>query len=65
MTRSHTVDFLSSGFVVKTARSAQFNEKIKAEVEQIRVLHAIYPQLMVPVLHDGLAAGRQFYILKK
>lgn len=65
MTRSHTVDFLSSGFVVKTARSEQFNGKIKAEVEQIRVLHAIYPQLIVPVLHDGLAAGRQFYILEK
>ncbi|MGK3141680.1 hypothetical protein [Pantoea sp. C2G6] len=65
MTSSHTVDFLSSGFVVKTARSEQFNGKIKAEVEQIRLLHAIYPQLMVPVLHDGLAAGRQFYILEK
>lgn len=65
MTRSHTVDFLSSGFVVKTATLAAFNAKLKAEVEQIRTLHEIYPELMVPVLHDGLAAGRQFYVLEK
>lgn len=65
MTSSHTVDFLSSGFVVKTAMSEVFNSKLKAEVDQIRALHDIYPELMVPVLHDGLAAGRQFYILEK
>ncbi|MCP1438431.1 hypothetical protein J3D56_001867 [Erwinia persicina] len=65
MTRSHTVDLLSSGLVVKTASSATFNGKLKAEVDQIRALHDIYPDLMVPVLHDGLAAGRQFYILEK
>lgn len=65
MTSSHTVDFLSSGFVVKTAMSEMFNGKLKAEVDQIRALHDIYPELMVPVLHDGLAAGRQFYILEK
>src|SRR5471030_1695558 len=65
MTSSHTVDFLSSGFVVKTAMSAMFNGKLKAEVDQIHALHNIYPELMVPVLHDGLAAGRQFYILEK
>lgn len=65
MTSSHTVDFLSSGFVVKTAMSEMFNGKLKAEVDQIRALHDIYPELMVPILHDGLAAGRQFYILEK
>lgn len=65
MTRSHTVDFLSSGFVVKTVVSEMFNGKLKAEVDQIRALHNIYPDLMVPVLHDGVAAGRQFYILEK
>ncbi|MBA7854499.1 hypothetical protein HV318_05545 [Enterobacter sp. RHBSTW-00901] len=65
MTSSHTVDFLSSGFVVKTARSEAFNGKLKAEVEQIQALYEIYPELMVPVLHDGLAAGRQFYVLEK
>ncbi|AEA62744.1 hypothetical protein ACS0X5_02545 [Burkholderia gladioli] len=65
MTGSHTVDLLSSGFVVKTAISEMFNGKLKAEVDQIRALHDIYPELMVPVLHDGLAAGRQFYILEK
>ncbi len=65
MTSSHTVDFLSSGFVVKTAMSERFNGKLRAEVEQIRALHDIYPELMVPVLHDGQAAGRQFYILEK
>ncbi|WP_198361280.1 hypothetical protein [Burkholderia ubonensis] len=65
MTGSHTVDLLSSGFVVKTASSETFNGKLKAEVDQIRALHDIYPEFMVPVLHDGLAAGRQFYILEK
>lgn len=65
MTASHTVDLLSSGLVVKTAASAMFNAKLQAEVDQIRALHAIYPELMVPVLHDGLADGRQFYILEK
>ncbi|PCE34138.1 aminoglycoside phosphotransferase family protein [Burkholderia ubonensis] len=65
MTGSHTVDLLSSGFVVKTASSETFNGKLKAEVDQIRALHNIYPEFMVPVLHDGLAAGRQFYILEK
>lgn len=65
MTGSHTVDLLTSGLVVKTARSTLFNGKLKAEVDQISALHAIYPDLMVPVLHDGLAAGRQFYILEK
>ncbi|CAM3663212.1 hypothetical protein [Xenorhabdus thuongxuanensis] len=65
MSRSHTVDLLSSGFVVKTAMSAAFNGKLKAEVEQICALHEIYPELMIPVLHDGLAAGRQFYVLEK
>lgn len=65
MTGSHTVDFLSSGFVVKTAVSATFNEKLKAEVDQIRELYDIYPELIVPVLHDGLIGGRQFYILEK
>ncbi|HEP0584128.1 TPA: hypothetical protein ACW7QF_000925 [Klebsiella aerogenes] len=65
MTRSHTVDFLNSGFVVKTAMSPDFNSKLKAEVEQIRALHALYPELMVPVLHEGVAAGRQFYVMEK
>lgn len=65
MTRSHTVDFLNSGFVVKTAMSPAFNSKLKAEVEQIRALHDLYPELMVPILHEGIAAGRQFYILEK
>lgn len=65
MTHSHIVDFLNSGFVVKTAMSAAFNSKLKAEIEQIHALHAIYPELMVPVLHEGSVAGRQFYVLEK
>ncbi|OCG27243.1 hypothetical protein A9G45_13030 [Gilliamella sp. HK2] len=65
MTRSHTVDFLKSGFVVKTAMSTSFNNKIKSEVDQICELYALYPELMVPVLHEGLADGRQFYVLEK
>lgn len=65
MARSHSVDILSSGFVMKTATSEMFNDKIKAEIDQIRALHLIYPNLMVPVLHDGVAAGRCFYVLER
>ncbi|MCD0419729.1 aminoglycoside phosphotransferase family protein [Rubrivivax sp. JA1024] len=65
MATSHNVDLLSSGFVIKTASSEAYNEKLKAEIEQINALHEIYPELMVPVLHDGSAAGRHFYILEK
>lgn len=65
MTSSHSVDILESGFVVKTANKAEFNEKLKTEVNQIQALHGIYPELMVPVLHTGLAGGRHFYILEK
>lgn len=65
MATSHSVDFLSSGFVIKTASSGTFNDKLKAEIAQINALHGIYPDLMVPVLHHGAAAGRHFYILEK
>lgn len=65
MAKSHIVDFLNSGFVVKTAMAETFNKKLKAEVEQIRLLHTLYPEFMVPILHEGLAGGRQFYILEK
>lgn len=65
MAGSHSVDILDSGFVVKTANSAEFNEKLKTEVEQIQALHEIYPELMVPVLHAGLVGDRRFYILEK
>jgi len=65
MTSSHSVDILDSGFVFKTANTAEFNEKLKTEVQQIQALHGIYPKLMVPVLHTGLVGGRHFYILEK
>lgn len=65
MASSHSVDILNSGFVLKTANAAEFNEKLKTEVQQIQALHGIYPELMVPVLHTGLVGGRHFYILEK
>ncbi|MTJ81818.1 MAG: hypothetical protein F8N37_12475 [Telmatospirillum sp.] len=65
MAKSHYVDMLSSGFVVKTASSETHNAKLNAEIQQIKALCEIYPDLMVPVLHDGSAAGRRFYILEK
>jgi hypothetical protein len=65
MPKSHSVDILESGFVLKTANAAEFNEKLKTEVRQIQALHGIYPDLMVPVLHNGLVGDRHFYILER
>ena len=65
MTKSHSVDILNSGFVIKTAKTSEFNEKLHCEIEKIKVLCQIYPNLIVPILHDGSAEGRRFYILEK
>ncbi|MDD5278042.1 hypothetical protein [Acidithiobacillus sp.] len=65
MASSHNVDLLSSGLVVKAASSEVYNDKLKAEIDQIMALYNIYPDLMVPVLHDGIASGRRFYILER
>jgi len=65
MNKSHSVDILNSGFVIKTSKNSDFNKKLHSEIERIKFLHDIYPNLMVPILHDGSVDGRRFYILEK
>lgn len=65
MAKSHDVDLLSAGFVIKTARDKAFNGKLNNEVLQIRALCQIHPDHMVPVIHEGAINGRAFYALEK
>lgn len=65
MASSHNVDILTSGLVIKVSSSEDYNDKLKAEIDQIMALYNIYPDLMVPILCDGLAGKRRFYILEK
>ncbi|MGE8096863.1 hypothetical protein [Pseudomonas fluorescens] len=65
MAKSHDVDLLSAGFVIKTARDEKFNEKLTKEVLQIKALCQLHPDQMIPVIHEGAINGRAFYALEK
>lgn len=64
-TKSHTVELLDCGLILKIANSSTANEKLQKEATQIGNLVKRNPNVMVPVLMEATLRGRYLYIMER